>query len=102
GHLADWWLTEITDPAYVEEVLPLVLELLEPRPGERLLDVGCGEGGVMRAVAASGADVVGIDGSAVLAARAGRAFVAHLPDLGGVRDASLDGAFMVLVLEHLD
>src|SRR5690606_8911039 len=69
SHLADWSLTEISAPAYAEDVLPLTLELLDPRPGERLLDVGCGEGGVMRAVAASGADVVGIDGSLDLAVR---------------------------------
>jgi SAM-dependent methyltransferase len=99
--LADWWLTEVTDPAYREEVVPLCLDLLAPGPGEVLLDVGCGEGGVSRTVAATGATVVGVDGSPSLAARAPRAFVARLPDLAAVRDASFDGAFMVLVLEHL-
>ncbi|KAM0827137.1 hypothetical protein ACQ4PT_068396 [Festuca glaucescens] len=37
-----------------------VADLLQARPGKRLLDVGCGVGGPMRAIAAhSGADVVG-------------------------------------------
>lgn len=101
--VADWWVAEVADdPAYVEEVQPLLVDLLAPKPGQRLLDVGCGEGGVLRAVAARGADVVGLDGAEQLAAKSGRAFVALLPDLDPVADDSFDGAYMVLVLEHLD
>lgn len=33
------------------------------RPGERVLDVGCGEGWLARALAAQGAEVLGVDGS---------------------------------------
>ena len=39
------------------------LELLDPRPGERILDVGCGEGTLTRRIAERGASVVGIDQS---------------------------------------
>ena len=46
--------------------------------------------------------MVGLDGSERLAGRAGSAFVSLLPDLDPVRSGSLDGAYMVLVLEHLD
>ncbi len=41
-----------------------VLELLAPRAGERILDLGCGDGPLTEKIAAAGARVVGIDGSA--------------------------------------
>jgi SAM-dependent methyltransferase len=49
----------------------LLVELLDPRPGERFLDVGTGSGGVAVRAAARGADAVGVDVSpaAIEAAR---------------------------------
>ncbi len=49
-----------------------VLELLDPRPGERILDLGCGDGVLTEKLVALGCRVVGVDGSAeqVAAARA--------------------------------
>jgi trans-aconitate methyltransferase len=40
-----------------------VLELLSPKPTERILDIGCGDGVLTAKLAESGATVVGIDGS---------------------------------------
>jgi trans-aconitate methyltransferase len=40
-----------------------VLALLAPQPGERILDLGCGDGALTARIAAAGADVVGVDGS---------------------------------------
>ena len=40
-----------------------MLELLAPRPGERILDLGCGTGQLTAEIAASGARVVGLDSS---------------------------------------
>ncbi|MEQ8664328.1 MAG: methyltransferase domain-containing protein [Rhodospirillales bacterium] len=40
-----------------------VVDLLAPRPGERILDVGCGDGTLTREIVDAGADVTGIDAS---------------------------------------
>lgn len=100
--LGEWWRDELAgDPAYEEVVTPLLLEVLSPRPGELLLDVGCGEGRVMRTFRARGAAVVGVEASPELAAEAGPGtVVAVVPPLP-IEDDTVDHACMVLVLEHL-
>lgn len=49
-----------------------VVELLAPQPGERVLDLGCGDGALTAKLVAMGCQVVGVDGSPeqVAAARA--------------------------------
>ncbi|HSH41574.1 MAG TPA: methyltransferase domain-containing protein [Arenicellales bacterium] len=55
---------------FVSELgLPLV-ELLEPRLGEKILDVGCGDGMLTARLAALGCDVLGIDSSPDMVAAA--------------------------------
>src|SRR5438309_10654192 len=58
--------------AFVAELGGAALDLLDPRPGERILDVGCGEGTLTRKVVERGATVLGIDNSPdmIAAARA--------------------------------
>ena len=104
--LGDWWVSEISDdPAYEEVVTPMLLDILRPQPGLTYLDLGSGEGRVMRAVAGTGALVHGVDLNPDLARRAagaGPVVIAPLPDLGFLRDNAYDSAFFVLVLEHVE
>ena len=46
------------------------LSLLDPRPGERIADFFCGLGNFTLPIARSGADVLGVEGSAALLAKA--------------------------------
>ncbi|HKT11085.1 MAG TPA: methyltransferase domain-containing protein [Terriglobia bacterium] len=47
-----------------------VLDLLNPQPGERILDVGCGDGVLSALISEAGATVVGVDGSPDMVAAA--------------------------------
>ncbi|HSA67223.1 MAG TPA: class I SAM-dependent methyltransferase [Methyloceanibacter sp.] len=46
---------------FVSDLARPVLELLSPRAGERILDLGCGDGVLTQEIAARGADVLGAD-----------------------------------------
>jgi SAM-dependent methyltransferase len=48
---------------FVAELGMPVVDLLDPRPGERILDLGCGDGALTRKLATMGRDVVGVDAS---------------------------------------
>lgn len=104
--LAAWWRDELkNDPAYEEDVTPLALELLDARPGERVLDAGCGEGRLMARIARAGAHPFGVDLSEELLASAaahGPVVRAALPRLAPIGDGAFDAAVVCLVLEHLD
>jgi len=51
-----------------------VVELLAPKPGERILDLGCGTGHLTAEIAATGANVIGIDRSPEMISQARRQF----------------------------
>jgi SAM-dependent methyltransferase len=71
--VADDWVSHADANDYRNHfLLPLTLELLGDVRGARILDLGCGEGGYSREIAARGARVVGVDGSARLVAVAQR------------------------------
>jgi SAM-dependent methyltransferase len=55
---------------YVSELGTPLLDLLDARPGERILDVGCGEGTLARTLMEHGVNVIGVDSSAEMVAAA--------------------------------
>jgi 2-polyprenyl-3-methyl-5-hydroxy-6-metoxy-1,4-benzoquinol methylase len=61
--LADWWDDAVgdADAFHRRLVIPATDRLLAVRPGERVLDVACGNGGYARHLAAQGAEVVAFD-----------------------------------------
>lgn len=68
-----------------------VVELLAPQPGERILDLGCGDGALTEKLVAMGCTVVAVDGSQeqIAAARA-RGLDAHVMD---GEQLTFDGGF---------
>jgi trans-aconitate methyltransferase len=80
---------------YVPALGAAVLALLDPRPGEHILDLGCGEGSLTEKIAAFGASVVGIDSSDdMIAAARTRGVDARLIDAERLAfDAEFDAVF---------
>ena len=101
-------MTQTWDPlayerngAFVHGLAGGVLEWLDPKPGEYILDLGCGDGQLTQRIAAYGAHVLGVDASAemIAAARergieAEHAKAEQLP----FRDATFDAVFSNAVL----
>ena len=81
--------------AYVPALGAAVFELLNPKAGERILDVGCGEGSLTAQIAAAGATVVGVDASAeMVAAAAARGLDARMIDAERLRfEREFDAVF---------
>lgn len=98
------------DDFHSQLVLPAVLRQLQARPGQRVLDVCCGQGVLGRHLAEAGMEVVGIDASPSLI-EAARARAGHRERyvVGDARtlDAVLPGqrfdhAAVVLAIQDLD
>jgi len=70
------WNAKLYDDkhSFVWELAASVVELLSPKAGERILDVGCGTGQLTARIADEGAEAVGIDNSKAMIEEARRRF----------------------------
>ena len=105
---AQWWIkgfTDGVDPEYTDQIIPIAVSELAGM--KTVLDVGCGDGQIGRALSANGAAVVGVDptwGQISVAAERGKgplyacASASNLP----VANASCDAVLACLVFEHID
>jgi SAM-dependent methyltransferase len=105
---AQWWIdgfTDGADPEYVEQIIPLAVEELVGR--HTVLDLGCGDGQIARALAAQGSDVLGVDPTQLhidvaIERGGGPRYL-----LGGATkipadDETFDAVVACLVFEHID
>ena len=72
-----------SNAGFVAELGMPVLELLAPQPGERVLDLGCGDGALSLQLSRFGCDVIGVDSSEEMVAAACSI---------GIEARSMDGA----------
>lgn len=68
----DQWNANLYDQShsFVSKYGNSLLELLAPKQGERILDLGCGTGDLAQKLADSGVDVIGVDKSENMVAKA--------------------------------
>lgn len=99
GKQIDWHLSD-------------TLMLIDPKPGEKILDIGCGRGELSYALAKTGADVTGVDYSSAAIDIANRTFKADggMPSLRFVKQdiflmeglGTYDKMVMTDVVEHIE
>jgi trans-aconitate methyltransferase len=79
--------------SFVWKLGSAVLELLDAKPGERILDLGCGTGHLTARIAETGAEVVGIDRSPEMIRQAKEKYPSLRFEVMDAREIHLDGNF---------
>ncbi len=117
GNVAKWYdtLLEGSEGTFQNDViLPNLLRLLDVKPGQKLIDVACGQGFFARHFADQGADVTGVDVSTELIALATahekkqkrkqgslKFVVAPAHDMTTIKTASADVATIILAIQNI-
>jgi trans-aconitate methyltransferase len=79
--------------SFVWEKAKGVVELLAPKPGERILDLGCGTGHLTAEIAAAGTDTIGIDRSPEMISQARQQFPNLKFEVADARHLDFDRQF---------
>lgn len=110
----DGWVGDGGSAYHRELAIPATLDLLGPRAGDRILDVGGGQGVLAAPLVDAGATVTVLDASAALIAAAqrrhgrlrGATFLLgdarRLPAVVGLEAGAYDGATFVLSIQDMD
>ncbi len=93
--MSDRWDSSLYDDrhSFVWKKAGDLIDLLDPRPGERVLDLGCGTGHLTAQIAARGAEAVGLDGSLSMIAQARQNYPRLRFVLGDARAFEFDDPF---------
>ena len=110
----DGWVGDRGSAYHRELAIPAVMELLDPQPGERILDVGGGQGVLAPHIVEAGAQYTGVDASKRLIAagkrrharlRDARFLVGDarsLPAVAGLEQGGYDAAVLMLSIQDMD
>jgi ubiquinone/menaquinone biosynthesis C-methylase UbiE len=110
----DGWVGDRGSAYHQQLAIPAMLDLLQPAPGEEILDVGGGQGVLAAYLAEAGARPTVVDASAKLIAAAKRRHrsikesrflvgdARRLPAVAGLEPASFDGAAFLLSIQDMD
>lgn len=110
----DGWVGDRGSAYHRQLAIPATLDLLDPQPGETVLDVGGGQGVLAPYLAEAGARVTVVDASARLIAAAKRRHRAvrgarflvgdarRLPAVVGLEAATFDAAVFLLSIQDMD
>ena len=97
GQTTQTWNTSAyaANGRFVADLATGAVDLLAPKPGEHILDIGCGDGALTERLAATGAALTGIDASdsMIRAARARNLEVHHISATALNFDEIFDAAF---------
>jgi ubiquinone/menaquinone biosynthesis C-methylase UbiE len=110
----DGWVGDRGSAYHRELAIPAVLDLLQPQPGEAIVDVGGGQGVLAPSLVEAGASVTVVDASARLIAAAKRRHrslrdarflvgdARRLPAVAGIGQTSFDAAVFMLSIQDMD
>jgi SAM-dependent methyltransferase len=108
----DGWVGEAGSEYHREVAIPALLDLLHPQKGERLLDVGAGQGVLAPYIARSGALYTGVDASPQLIGLAGRRHsssgrfivgdACNLPSIQALHAGEFDAVVFLLSIQDMD
>ena len=112
GKVAPWYDTLLEsgiDTYQTQVILPNLLRVLALRPGEKVIDIACGQGFFTRAFREAGATTVGADISKELIALARKQspremsfYVAPAHELRFAADEVYDTALLVLAIQNIE
>jgi ubiquinone/menaquinone biosynthesis C-methylase UbiE len=118
GNVAQWYHETVEDVASYQRdlIMPNLLRLMEIKPGQKILDLGCGEGLFTRRFAKAGAEMTAIDIATSLVDIAKRAcaseselykfqprfFVSNAESIPMVADASQDMVLINLAIQNIE